>query len=76
MPGMRGLVPRYSHISYSGCDAQGRAINCVAEGFHSRVVQHECDHLDGVLYPSRIRDLSRFGFSDALFPGAELPPEE
>ena len=76
VPGMRGLVPRYSHISYSGCDAQGRAINCVAEGFHSRVVQHECDHLDGVLYPSRIRDLSRFGFSDALFPGAELPPEE
>ena len=76
VPGMRGLVPRYSHISYSGCDAQGRAINRVAEGFHSRVVQHECDHLDGVLYPSRIRDLSRFGFSDALFPGAELPPEE
>ena len=62
VPGMRGLVPRYSKIEYSGFDAGGEPVRVEAEGFHARVVQHECDHLDGILYPQRIRDFSRFGF--------------
>lgn len=69
VPGMRGLVPRWSELRYQGVDEHGRPIDRLAKGFHARVVQHECDHLDGVLYPMRIRDLSRFGFSDVLFPG-------
>jgi peptide deformylase len=56
VPGLRGLVPRFSHIRYTGLDASGQAIDVVADGFHARVVQHECDHLDGILYPQRIRD--------------------
>jgi len=68
IPGMRGLVPRYQHIRYSGCDEHGRPVDRVASGFHARVVQHECDHLDGVLYPFRIRDLRNFGYTDVLFP--------
>ena len=72
VPGMRGWVPRYGRIRYWGFDAFGAPIDRVAEGFHARVVQHECDHLDGVLYPRRIRDLTRFGFSDALFPGESV----
>jgi peptide deformylase len=76
VPGMRGQVPRYRRVHYAGMDEQGRRFERAVEGFHARVVQHECDHLDGILYPMRIRDLSRFGFIEALFPGQELPPEE
>mgnify|MGYP003397639292 FL=1 len=71
VPGLRGLVPRSRHIRYQGCDENGQAIDRTVSGFHARVVQHECDHLQGVLYPMRIRDLSRFGFTDVLFPGLE-----
>ena len=66
VPGLRGLVPRHTHLHYTGFDAQGNAIDRRVQGFHARVVQHECDHLDGVLYTRRIRDLTRFGFIDAL----------
>ena len=66
VPGMRGLVPRYTKIEYSGLDVQGQPVSRVAEGFHARVVQHECDHLDGILYPFRIEDLRYFGFEDEL----------
>ena len=76
VPGMRGWVPRHQQIRYSGLDEKGRRIERTVDGFHARVVQHEVDHLDGILYPRRIVDLTRFGFIDALFPGAELPPEE
>ena len=76
VPGMRGAVPRYRRLRYAGCDEQGRRFERTVEGFHARVVQHECDHLDGILYPMRIRDLSKFGFIEALFPGQDLPPEE
>ena len=72
VPGMRGLVPRYKRLRYSGFDPFGRPIERVAEDFHARVVQHECDHLAGVLYPIRIRDLRNFGFTEELFPGEEL----
>jgi peptide deformylase len=72
VPGMRGWVPRIARIRYRGVDAHGRTIDREASGFHARVVQHECDHLDGVLYPRRVRDLTRFGFTDALFPGETL----
>jgi peptide deformylase len=68
VPGMRGVVPRHARIRYAGLDAEGRPIEREAEGFHARVVQHECDHLDGVLYPMRIRDLRHFGFTSVLFP--------
>ena len=69
VPGLRGVVPRHQQLRYVGMDAHGRPIDRRVEGFHARVVQHECDHLDGVLYPMRIRDFSRFGFHDVLFPG-------
>jgi peptide deformylase len=72
VPGMRGWVPRFTRIRYRGRDASGAPIERIAEGFHARVVQHECDHLDGVLYPRRIRDLTRFGFIEELFPGETL----
>jgi peptide deformylase len=72
VPGLRGVVPRYSRLRYRGFGADGKAIDRVAEGFHARVVQHECDHLDGVLYPMRVRDFSRFGFIEALFPGQDI----
>jgi peptide deformylase len=72
VPGMRGLVPRYQRLRYTGVDAQGLPIDRTVTGFHARVVQHEVDHLDGVLYPQRIRDLTQFGFTDALFPGQDL----
>jgi peptide deformylase len=68
VPGLRGWVPRWSRLRYTGYDAFGRAIDRSVDGFHARVVQHECDHLDGILYPMRIRDFSRFGFVDELFP--------
>lgn len=68
VPGLRGIVPRWSHIRYRGFDQHGSAIDRTVEGFHARVVQHECDHLIGVLYPMRIRDFTRFGFVEELFP--------
>ncbi len=71
VPGMRGLVPRYRELRYTGFDAQGAPIDRSVSDFHARVVQHEVDHLDGILYPRRIRDLTQFGFSEALFPGEE-----
>ncbi len=66
VPGMRGLVPRYRRLRYRGLDAAGAPIDRTVEGFHARVVQHEVDHLDGILYPQRVRDLRDFGFEDAL----------
>ena len=68
VPGLRGMVPRATRIHYTGFTAAGEPIERFAEGFHARVVQHECDHLDGVLYPMRVRDFRRFGFTDVLFP--------
>jgi peptide deformylase len=76
VPGMRGLVPRWRRLRYAGFDEQGRRFERSVQDFHARVVQHECDHLDGILYPMRIRDLARFGFNEALFPGQELPRED
>ena len=75
VPGLRGLVPRHTRLRYSGVDEHGQLIDRTVSGFHARVVQHEVDHLDGVLYPTRIRDLRQFGFSEALFPGQHLPDE-
>jgi peptide deformylase len=72
VPGLRGVVPRWARIRYSGFDPQGRPIEREADGFHARVVQHECDHLIGRLYPTRMTDLTRFGFTSVLFP--ELDP--
>jgi peptide deformylase len=72
VPGMRGLVPRYRNLRYTGVDAAGCPIDRTVSDFHARVVQHEVDHLDGILYPRRIRDLRQFGFTDTLFPGQEL----
>jgi peptide deformylase len=69
VPGLRGVVPRWSRIRYTGFDQYGDAIDRTVEGFHARVVQHECDHLIGKLYPMRVRDFTRFGFTDVLFPG-------
>ncbi len=71
VPGLRGEVPRFARIRYRGFDEQGAAIDRTVDGFHARVVQHECDHLIGTLYPMRIRDLRRFGFTDVLFPDAK-----
>ncbi len=76
VPGLRGVVPRWRRIRYSGFDPQGRRIEREAEGFHARVVQHECDHLAGMLYPMRVRDFSRFGFTEVLFPGLATPADE
>ena len=76
VPGMRGWVPRFRQLRYSGYDERGRRFQRDVEGFHARVVQHEVDHLDGILYPMRIRDLTKFGFNEELFPGANLPPED
>ena len=69
VPGLRGWVPRFRHLRYRGVDPAGPPIDRTVEGFHARVVQHEVDHLDGILYPQRIRDMTRFGFQDVLFPG-------
>ncbi len=68
VPGLRGAVQRYDHIHYTGFDAEGNPIDRTVQGFHARVVQHECDHLDGVLYPMRMKDMSKFGFTEILFP--------
>ena len=75
VPGMRGLVPRWKHLRYWGYDESGFRFSREVADFHARVVQHECDHLDGILYPRRIRDLTQFGFNEALFPGQALPEE-
>ncbi|WP_293775706.1 peptide deformylase [uncultured Oxalicibacterium sp.] len=74
VPGMRGVVPRFLALHYEGFDQYGKAISRDADGFHARVVQHECDHLDGILYPMRIEDFSKFGFTEVLFP--ELDPND
>jgi len=71
VPGLRGAVPRWISIRYRGRDPRGNPIDRTVSGFHARVVQHECDHLDGILYPMRIEDFSQFGFTDALFPGQD-----
>ncbi len=71
VPGLRGVVPRFSHIRYTGFDQYGDPIDRVVDGFHARVVQHECDHLIGKLYPMRIRDFSQFGYTEVLFPGLD-----
>lgn len=76
VPGLRGWVPRWARIRYRGRGADGAPLERDAEGFHARVVQHECDHLDGILYPMRVRDFTRFGFIEELFPGQDLPPED
>jgi len=75
VPGMRGLVPRYTQLRYQGRDEKGGLIDRTVSGFHARVVQHECDHLEGVLYPMRMRDMSNFGFSDVLFPNQNVQDE-
>jgi len=75
VPGLRGLVPRFACIRYQGLDQYGALIDRTVSGFHARVVQHECDHLDGMLYPMRIRDMKKFGFTDVLFPGRVLRDE-
>lgn len=74
VPGLRGLVPRWSRLRYEGVDQYGQLISREVDGFHARVVQHECDHLNGVLYPTRIRDLTQFGYTEVLFP--EMDPNE
>ncbi|PUA19397.1 peptide deformylase [Glaciimonas sp. PCH181] len=74
VPGMRGVVPRWEKLHYEGVDQHGVAISRAVDEFHARVVQHECDHLDGILYPMRIKDFSRFGFTSVLFP--ELDPND
>ena len=75
VPGLRGAVDRWTRIRYEGIDPQGTPIVRTAEGFHARVVQHECDHLIGRLYPSRITDFSKFGYADVLFPGLDIADE-
>ncbi|HET9668983.1 MAG TPA: peptide deformylase [Casimicrobiaceae bacterium] len=75
VPGLRGVVPRYARLHYRGLSPGGDVIERQVEGFHARVVQHECDHLDGILYPMRVRDFRRFGFTDILFPGTDSTDE-
>jgi peptide deformylase len=76
VPGLRGVVPRFSHIRYAGLDQYGDAIDRTVDGFHARVVQHECDHLIGKLYPMRIRDFTQFGFTEVLFPGLDASSDD
>ena len=75
VPGLRGRVPRYARLRYSGFDPEGKPVQREASGFHARVVQHECDHLDGILYPMRMRDLRLLGYTDVLFPDAAVMEE-
>ena len=75
VPGMRGVVPRFKNVRYQGFDESGNPIDRSVAGFHARVVQHECDHLDGILYPMRMRDMSQFGFVEVLFPDQEVMDE-
>jgi peptide deformylase len=76
VPGLRGMVPRWTRLHYEGLDQYGNLISRDVEGFHARVVQHECDHLAGILYPMRIKDFSRFGFVDVLFPGLDAGDDD
>ncbi|MEI7784973.1 MAG: peptide deformylase [Betaproteobacteria bacterium] len=76
VPGLRGVVPRYQRIRYQGLDPYGDAIDRTVDGFHARVVQHECDHLIGKLYPMRVRDFTRFGFTEVLFPGLDAAEDD
>jgi peptide deformylase len=76
VPGMRGVVPRWARLRYEGVDQFGKPVRREVDGFHARVVQHECDHLAGILYPMRIRDFSRFGFTDVLFPGLDAGADD
>lgn len=76
VPGLRGWVPRWTSLRYTGFDEHGQLIDRLATGFHARVVQHECDHLDGVLYPMRVRDFSRFGYTDVLFPDGAVAADD
>jgi peptide deformylase len=76
VPGLRGTVPRWRRLHYEGFDQYGQPISRDADGFHARVVQHECDHLAGILYPMRIKDFSRFGFTDILFPGLDASDDD
>ena len=75
VPGLRAVVPRFATIRYTGFDQYGDPIDRTVEGFHARVVQHECDHLDGILYPMRILDMAQFGFSDVMFPDRAVQDE-
>ena len=76
VPGLRAVVPRHARLHYAGFDPYGDPFERVVEGFHARVVQHECDHLMGVLYPMRVRDFSRFGFTEVLFPGLDARQDD
>jgi peptide deformylase len=76
VPGLRGVVPRWTKLHYEGVDQYGKTISRDADGFHARVVQHECDHLAGVLYPMRVKDFSRFGYVDVLFPGLDANEDD
>ena len=76
VPGLRGVVPRWSRIRYTGFDQYGDPIDRTVDGFHARVVQHECDHLIGKLYPMRVRDFSKFGFTEVLFPGLDAGQDD
>ncbi len=76
VPGLRGVVPRFARIRYSGVDPYGDAIEREVSGFHARVVQHECDHLIGKLYPMRVRDFSQFGYTEVLFPGLDAAEDD
>ncbi|MDZ4200882.1 MAG: peptide deformylase [Gallionella sp.] len=75
VPGLRGMVPRHALIRYQGYDEFGALIDRTVSGFHARVVQHECDHLDGILYPMRMTDMRKIGYTDSLFPGQQLQDE-
>jgi peptide deformylase len=76
VPGLRGWVPRYKRLRYSGFDQHGNPIERTVDNFHARMVQHECDHLDGILYPMRMRDFTRFGYTEELFPAGAVAPAE
>lgn len=76
VPGLRGMVPRWTRLHYEGADQFGNPVSRDADGFHARVVQHECDHLAGILYPMRIADMSRFGFTEVLFPGLDANEDD
>ncbi len=75
VPGLRGIVPRYTRLHYTGFDQFGQPIDRLVSGFHARVVQHECDHLDGILYPMRIENLKDFGYTDVFFPNQDVQDE-
>jgi peptide deformylase len=76
VPGMRGWVDRFARIRYQGVTHTGEPIDRVANGFHARVVQHECDHLEGTLYPMRVKDFTKFGFTEELFPDGNAPSDD